>query len=87
MPRLEGDRTERLLSVAGTPPSLIQVPPGCAFHPRCQYADLTGGASQRDVPPLRETAPGHLSACHLTVGQRRQIWEEQIQPKTTGAAR
>jgi peptide/nickel transport system ATP-binding protein len=87
MPRLEGDRSQRLLSIAGTPPSLIRVPPGCAFHPRCQYADLTSGASQRDVPPLRETAPGHLSACHLPLGQRREIWESQIRPKSAGAAR
>jgi peptide/nickel transport system ATP-binding protein len=84
MPRLDGDRTQRLLSIPGTPPSLIQVPPGCAFHPRCQYADLTGGASQAEVPVLRETAPGHLSACHLPVGQRRQIWESQVRPRTTG---
>ena len=84
MPRLDGDRSQRLLSIAGTPPSLIQVPSGCAFHPRCQFADLTGGASQEEVPALRETAPGHLSACHLAAGQRHQIWENQIRPKTTG---
>ena len=33
----------RLLPIPGTPPSLIRVPPGCPFHPRCRYADLTGG--------------------------------------------
>src|SRR5439155_12891458 len=66
----------------GTPPSLIQVPAGCAFHPRCEYASLTRGESQTEVPALRETAPGHLSACHLPVGQRRNIWAEQIKPST-----
>jgi peptide/nickel transport system ATP-binding protein len=80
MPRLEARRADRLLSIPGTPPSLIQVPPGCAFHPRCEYASLTRGASQTEVPALRETAPGHLSACHLPVGQRRSIWAEQIKP-------
>jgi peptide/nickel transport system ATP-binding protein len=80
MPRLEADRADRLLSISGTPPSLIQVPPGCAFHPRCEYASLTRGASKAEVPALRETAPGHLSACHLPVGQRRSIWTEQIRP-------
>src|SRR5690348_1345119 len=80
MPRLEARRADRLLSIPGTPPSLIQVPPGCAFPPRCEYASLTSGASQTEVPALRETAPGHLSACHLPAGQRRSIWAEQIKP-------
>jgi peptide/nickel transport system ATP-binding protein len=80
MPRLDRAQTERLMPVKGTPPSLIRVPSGCPFHPRCAFAELTGGASVSDVPELRETAPGHLSACHLTVGQRRQIWAEKIEP-------
>ncbi|MFC6902661.1 ABC transporter ATP-binding protein [Nonomuraea dietziae] len=33
MPRLDRERTERLLPIKGSPPSLINVPPGCAFHP------------------------------------------------------
>jgi peptide/nickel transport system ATP-binding protein len=80
MPRLDRERTERLMPVKGTPPSLIRVPSGCPFHPRCAYAELTGGASVGEVPVLREISPGHLSACHLTTGQRRQIWAEQIEP-------
>ncbi|HKB31997.1 MAG TPA: ABC transporter ATP-binding protein [Streptosporangiaceae bacterium] len=80
MPRLDRDQTERLIPVKGTPPSLIRVPSGCPFHPRCEFAELTGGASVNEVPELRETAPGHLSACHLTTVQRRQIWTEQIEP-------
>jgi len=80
MPRLDRARTERLMPVKGTPPSLIRVPSGCPFHPRCPYAELTGGASASEVPQLRETSPGHLSACHLTTGQRHQIWAEQIEP-------
>jgi peptide/nickel transport system ATP-binding protein len=80
MPRLDREQTERLIPVKGTPPSLIRVPSGCPFHPRCAFAELTGGASVSEVPELRETAPGHLSACHLTVRQRRQIWTEKIEP-------
>ncbi|HYA49722.1 MAG TPA: ABC transporter ATP-binding protein, partial [Streptosporangiaceae bacterium] len=38
MPRLDRTRMERLLSIRGTPPSLINVPAGCPFHPRCDYA-------------------------------------------------
>ena len=80
MPRLDREQTERLMPVKGTPPSLIRVPSGCPFHPRCAFAGLTGGASFSEVPELRELAPGHLSACHLSTGQRRQIWAEKIEP-------
>ena len=76
MPRLDEERAERLTPIKGTPPSLINVPPGCAFHPRCAYADLTGGRSQGDVPRLRELEPGHLVACHLTADQRREIRQD-----------
>jgi peptide/nickel transport system ATP-binding protein len=73
MPRLGEARLDRLIPIKGTPPSLINVPPGCAFHPRCRYAEMTGGRSQTEVPLLREAGPGHLVACHLTAGQRSQI--------------
>ena len=76
MPRIDRDRTTRLVPIPGTPPSLIQVPSGCPFHPRCRYAGQTGGRSQSEVPPLREVTPGHLSACHLTAAQRTEFWAE-----------
>jgi peptide/nickel transport system ATP-binding protein len=73
MPRLDEARTERLRPIKGTPPSLINVPSGCAFHPRCAYAERTGGRSEDTVPLLREIEPGHLVACHLTAEQRLEI--------------
>jgi peptide/nickel transport system ATP-binding protein len=76
MPRIDRARTTRLVPIPGTPPSLIQVPSGCPFHPRCRYASQTGGRSQSEVPPLREVTPGHLSACHLTAAQRTEFWAE-----------
>ena len=79
MPRLDGERLERLVPIKGTPPSLINVPAGCPFHPRCRYAELTDGRSQTEVPELREVALGHLVACHLTGDQRRQIRAAQDQ--------
>jgi len=85
MPRLDRERGERLIPIKGTPPSLINVPPGCSFRPRCRYADLTGGRSAAEVPTLRETGPGHLSACHLAAIQRRRIWAEEISPRLEGA--
>jgi peptide/nickel transport system ATP-binding protein len=85
MPRLDEARLERLIPIKGTPPSLINVPSGCPFHPRCAYADLTGGRSQTEVPRLREFEPGHLAACHLTAGQRRNIRESRAAPASAAA--
>ncbi|MBB6348358.1 ABC transporter ATP-binding protein [Nonomuraea muscovyensis] len=80
MPRLDRDRTERLLPIKGSPPSLINVPQGCAFHPRCPYAELTGGKSGTEVPALAETEGGHLVRCHLDKAERRRLWENEIKP-------
>jgi peptide/nickel transport system ATP-binding protein len=80
MPRLDRVRTDRLRPIAGAPPSLINVPSGCPFHPRCAYADRTDGLSQTVRPPFAETLPGHYSACHLTREQKQEIWETDIRP-------
>ncbi|MEO6715448.1 MAG: ABC transporter ATP-binding protein [Mycobacteriales bacterium] len=80
MPRLDRERTERLMPIKGTPPSLINVPSGCPFHPRCRYEPQTGGAAKRDRPEFREVGAGHFIACHLTDEQRQQFWESDIRP-------
>jgi peptide/nickel transport system ATP-binding protein len=77
MPRLSRARLERLLSIRGTPPSLINVPAGCPFHPRCDYAARTNGRSETVVPGLRPVGPGHLVACHLSTDEQRRIWAER----------
>jgi peptide/nickel transport system ATP-binding protein len=84
MPRLDEVGAERLIPVPGVPPSLIRVPTGCAFHPRCRYEQLTGGASRTDVPAMVESAPGHLVACHLPAETRRGIWEAEVAPLLSG---
>ena len=61
MPRMDRERPTRLVPIPGTPPSLIRVPPGCPFHPRCRYGHLNGGRSETEVPQLRDgrdRAPG-----------------------------
>jgi peptide/nickel transport system ATP-binding protein len=78
MPRLDEARTERLIPIKGTPPSLINVPSGCPFHPRCDYAALTDGKSETQVPELREIEPGHRVACHLTSSQRITLRTERV---------
>ncbi|SDK66430.1 ABC transporter ATP-binding protein [Nonomuraea jiangxiensis] len=80
MPRLDREPTERLLPIKGSPPSLINVPPGCAFHPRCPYAERTGDKARTEVPALAETEGGHLVRCHMSRDERRNLWETEIKP-------
>ena len=60
----ESDAKERLVPIPGRPPSLIRLPTGCPFHPRCTSVLER---CRTDVPPLRRVAggEGHLSACWL----------------------
>ncbi|TDV51106.1 ABC transporter ATP-binding protein [Actinophytocola oryzae] len=81
MPRLDRERSERLLPIKGTPPSLINLPPGCPFHPRCAFGHLNGGASESEVPELREVGDGHRIACHLNAEDRMRVWTTEIKPK------
>ena len=62
--RLDRRRGERLRPIPGHPPSLIRVPPGCPFHPRCPFATEV---CRHEMPPLAAgdvPRPGHLAACH-----------------------
>ncbi|MER5422039.1 ABC transporter ATP-binding protein [Streptosporangium roseum] len=80
MPRLDRERTERLMPIKGSPPSLINIPSGCAFHPRCPYSDRTHSKADTEVPALLETEGGHLVRCHLPREERRSLWENEIKP-------
>jgi oligopeptide transport system ATP-binding protein len=62
VPRL--DHKHRQLSVIkGLPPTLTAIPPGCAFHPRCPYAQDV--CRRPPVPPHHTVAERHTSACHF----------------------
>ena len=78
MPRLDRDVRERLNPIKGSPPSLINLPSGCAFHPRCPYAGRNGERSFTDVPELRGGV--HAVACHLPAEDRRQIFTQEVAP-------
>ena len=69
--RLDTDQ-EWLEPIPGSPPSLISLPPGCAFHPRCTHSQGRERC-RTEIPPLRAVAGEHLSACHfaeeLNVGE------------------
>ncbi|MER6507138.1 ABC transporter ATP-binding protein [Nonomuraea sp. NPDC050227] len=64
IPGSTGDRGGRLRPIPGSPPSLIAIPSGCAFHPRCPYVMPVCPAER---PPLASItgARGHASACWL----------------------
>ncbi len=78
--RLDRIRQERLTPIAGSPPSLINVPPGCAFHPRCPFEPQTGGKGATVVPELVDAGGGHLVRCHLSNAERKSIFLEQVKP-------
>lgn len=62
IPRADMTEKEELTPIEGTPPSLIDLPAGCAFHPRCPYAK---DICSREVPELRVISEGHSAACHF----------------------
>ena len=60
--RLDQRRADRLEPIPGSPPSLINVPPGCAFHPRCALA--TAVCRTAEPPLLAQDGIDHLASCH-----------------------
>jgi oligopeptide/dipeptide ABC transporter ATP-binding protein len=76
IPRLDRPRPEKLASIKGSPPSLINPPRGCKFRPRCPHAF----DKCHDEPPLanRVEDPGHLDRCWLSVEQKRDLREATI---------
>ena len=80
--RMDRIRQDRLNPIKGSPPSLINVPSGCAFHPRCPYEPLTEGLGSTVRPELTSSGdPRHLVACHLPPEERRRIFTEEVSPQ------
>jgi peptide/nickel transport system ATP-binding protein len=79
MPRLDGNIHEELTPIPGTPPSLLNPPSGCPFHPRCAFKDEVEGSRCTDERP--SLAEGRAAACHLTAEQKQTIFIDQIQPR------
>ncbi len=79
LPRLDEERKGlRLHRIKGQPPSLIFVPPGCAFHPRCEFARLPEPCKTQ-VPELRPIDGDHLAACHFAE-ELRKVSTEDLRP-------
>ena len=68
------ERRARLVPIEGSPPSLINVPSGCSFHPRCPHRFEP---CDREVPDLIDRGGGHPDACHLKVEDKKRIWAER----------
>ncbi|MET8429694.1 ABC transporter ATP-binding protein [Nocardia sp. NPDC004860] len=60
IPRLDGPARVPLVPIAGAPPAMHELPPGCPFAPRCPVAVEDCRAAE---PPLQDTEPGHRAAC------------------------
>jgi oligopeptide/dipeptide ABC transporter ATP-binding protein len=77
IPRLDREKPKKLASIAGAPPSLINLPQGCKFRPRCPHAF----SKCTEHPPLENRvgdSPPHLDRCWLTVEQKRDLRELTI---------
>jgi oligopeptide transport system ATP-binding protein len=66
LPRLDELREDRLISIEGLPPDLIDLPPGCPFEPRCAWSV----EKCREIrPELEPVGPRHRIACWVDVTQ------------------
>ena len=75
IPKLGEEKTDRLHPIRGLPPSLINVPPGCSFHPRCPYRFEP---CDKEVPALVPVDGHHASACHLPLAEKERIVHEEV---------
>jgi peptide/nickel transport system ATP-binding protein len=78
--RLDRPKPKRLTAIRGMPPSLIHLPQGCAFGPRCPHRFEKCRA---EVPELRDRIgdSGHLDACHLDPETKSVRREPAIHPE------
>jgi oligopeptide/dipeptide ABC transporter ATP-binding protein len=84
IPRLDRPKVERLHTIEGAPPSLINAPEGCKFRPRCPHAF----EKCREEPRLenRVGTPGHLDRCWLDVEFKRATRDKTISGGSVEAA-
>jgi peptide/nickel transport system ATP-binding protein len=71
VPRLDLPKPDRLPAIAGQPPSLISLPPGCSFAPRCPYA--FNACRERRPPLVAHAGAAHLDACLLAADDRKRL--------------
>jgi peptide/nickel transport system ATP-binding protein len=86
IPRLDRPRDEPLIPIPGRPPSLITLPTGCSFHPRCPYVQERHKQVDPRLEPLPDD-PSHRVACLLTSDTRKRLWQELNAGKAPEEAR
>ncbi|GGF36047.1 dipeptide/oligopeptide/nickel ABC transporter ATP-binding protein [Marmoricola endophyticus] len=82
VPDVTGDTDARLVPIPGNPPSLLNPPTGCAFHPRCTYRDkVPGSLCTTDLPELTPAKSGgfHVRRCHLP--DPAAVYAEEVVPE------
>ncbi|GAB2757394.1 ABC transporter ATP-binding protein [Nocardioides pakistanensis] len=81
MPDVSAGTDGRLVPIPGNPPSLLNPPSGCPFHPRCPHVDkVPGDLCRTELPPLvpGRRGPHHLKRCHLP--DPDAIYEHDVRP-------
>ncbi|HEX8084049.1 MAG TPA: ABC transporter ATP-binding protein [Solirubrobacteraceae bacterium] len=85
--RVDRPRPERLPSIPGQPPSLIDRPEGCHFRPRCRH-EFEQCPKYPQLESKIPDAPGHADRCHLSVDEKRRrrvVADGQIGLEAEGA--
>jgi peptide/nickel transport system ATP-binding protein len=86
IPRLDLPRGEELVPISGRPPSLITLPGGCSFHPRCPYVREAHRVKHPDLEPVLDDCE-HVVRCLLASETRRRLWRELQEGKDPAEAR
>jgi peptide/nickel transport system ATP-binding protein len=81
IPRLDGPREAELVPIPGTPPSLISLPSGCHFHPRCPYSQPEHERIDPALEPVPDE-PGQQVACLLEADVRMRLWRRLAAGRT-----
>jgi oligopeptide/dipeptide ABC transporter ATP-binding protein len=76
MPSLDGPVDVPLEPIPGSPPSLLNPPTGCRFHPRCAFVEKVPGGLCSSQQPLLQVEKGRGSACHLPPEQRQELFAD-----------
>jgi peptide/nickel transport system ATP-binding protein len=81
LPPVAAEHTgQKLRSIKGLPPSLINLPKGCSFNPRCPYVMEVCTRVEPELLPADPAKPSHLSACHLSLEDKERIWQQEVAP-------
>ncbi len=82
VPEVTGDPDAKLIPIKGNPPSLLNPPTGCAFHPRCDHRDkVPGDLCFTQLPELTPAVAGgaHTKRCHLA--NPDEVYSTEVLPE------